>query len=314
LAQYLQDFPEEFVERYSRLIPDFADFLKVTGTASRKTIRVNTLKATKQEVVDWLGDLGPEALPWWDLAFGIRDVEGIGKRLGHFLGLFYIQDAASMIPPLVLDPKPEETVLDLAAAPGSKTTQISAMMQNTGLLIANDSSSRRVRGLVGNVDRAGCLNVAVCRMDGNRIGRLLENSCDRVLVDAPCTCEGTIRKSHQVLNRWSVSAIQRFSRLQNGLIVSGFRALRPGGLMVYSTCTIAPEENEGVVTYLLSKFPNAFVLPIELPGFVMRPALDTWKGESFPEPVRHCRRILPQDNDTEGFFLALIRKGDAEAG
>jgi NOL1/NOP2/sun family putative RNA methylase len=214
-----------------------------------------------------------------------------------------------MVPALILGPKPGETVLDLAAAPGSKTTQMAAMMENTGLLIANDSSSDRVRGLIGNIDRAGCLNVAVCRMDGNLLSRRLEGYCDRVLVDAPCTCEGTIRKSRQALDRWSVEASERFGRLQKGLAVAGFRTLKPGGVMVYSTCTIAPEENEAVVGYLLGKFPEADTLPVELRGFLMRPALSEWQGTSFPEPVRNCRRILPQDNDSEAFFVALIRKG-----
>lgn len=307
-------FPREFVERYSQFIPDFDEFLAALSRPSPRTLRVNTLKATREQVLDWTRDLSPRPLPWWDLAFEVRYLPGLGKRLDHFIGLYYLQDASSMVPPLVLGPRPGETVLDIAAAPGSKTTQMSAMMENTGLLIANDSSGKRVRGLIGNIDRAGCLNVAVCRLDGNPLSRKIEGRCDRVLVDAPCTCEGTIRDSGQALLRWSVDACERSGRLQKGLIVAGYRALRPGGIMVYSTCTIAPEENEEVVAYLLRRSPEAELLPVELAGFVMRPALPGWKGKAFPETVQRCRRILPQDNDSEAFFVALIRKPEAKTG
>ncbi len=301
-------FPAEFVERYSRFIPDFQNFSDAMAFPPARTVRVNTLKATREQALDWLSDIEPEPLPWWELAFKVSDEGSVGKRLEHFLGLVYVQDAASMVPALVLGPEPGERVLDLAAAPGSKTTQMAAMMENSGLLVANDFSRTRVRGLIGNVDRAGCLNVAICRMDGIRLGRAVEGTFDRVLVDAPCTCEGTIRRSDEALDRWSVAASERFGRLQKGLIVAGFRALKPGGKMVYSTCTIAPEENEEVVTYLLARCSDAETCEIELEGFSMRDALPEWKGIWFPDQVARCRRILPQDNDTEAFFLASISK------
>lgn len=213
-----------------------------------------------------------------------------------------------MAPPLALQPQPGERVLDIAAAPGSKTTQMSAMMQNTGIVMSNDPSPTRVRGLIGNVDRAGCLNVAVCRMDGTDLARAVAGTCDRVLVDAPCSSEGTIRKSAQALDRWSVAAIERFPAIQRRLILAGYLALKPGGVMVYSTCTVAPEENESVVAYLLGRQPEAELRAVELPGLKMRPGLAEWEGDTFLEALSRCRRILPQDNDTEPFFLALIRR------
>lgn len=303
-----RELPAEFVKRYSRFIPDFEDFSEAMAAPPARTVRVNTLKATREQALDWLSALEPEPLPWWELAFKVIGEGSVGKRLEHFLGLVYVQGAASMVPALVLGPEPGERVLDLAAAPGSKTTQMAAMMGNSGLLVANDFSRTRVRGLIGNVDRAGCLNVAICRMDGIRLGRAAEGTFDRVLVDAPCTCEGTIRRSNEAIERWSVAASERFGRLQKGLIVAGFRALKPGGRMLYSTCTIAPEENEEVVAYLLARHADAETCEIELEGFSMRDALAEWKGIWFPEQVARCRRILPQDNDTEAFFLASISK------
>ncbi len=301
-------FPDAFVERYSRFIPDFDAFLDAMQRPLRRTFRANTLKATRDQVVELMADLKPEPLPWYELGFSLAQGEGLGKRIEHFVGLIYVQEAASMAPPLVLRPQPGERILDIAAAPGSKTTEMSAMMSNTGIVISNDPSPTRIRGLIGNVDRAGCLNVAVCRMDGSALGRAVAGMCDRVLVDAPCSSEGTIRKSAQALDRWSVTAIERFPSIQKRLILAGYLALKPGGVMVYSTCTIAPEENESVVTQLLARQPEAEVREAELPGLVMRPGLREWETESFPEAVTRCRRILPQDNDTEPFFLALIRR------
>ncbi len=317
-------FPKEFVERYSQLIPDFDAFLEAMQRPLRRTFRVNTHKATRKQVLELMADLKPEPLPWFELGFSLAEngvgpseredaresphFPSLGKRIEHFIGLIYVQEAASMAPPLVLQPEPGECVLDIAAAPGSKTTEMSAMMENTGIIISNDPSPTRVRGLIGNIDRAGCLNVAVCRMDGTSLGRALEGKCDRVLVDAPCSSEGTIRKSAQALDHWSVAAIERFPSVQKRLILAGYHALKPGGVMVYSTCTVAPEEDESIVAHLLDRQPEAEVCVAELPGLTMRPGLRGWGGESFPDAVERCRRILPQDNDTEPFFLARIRR------
>lgn len=301
-------FPAEFIRRYEQIIPDFAEFLAAMQAPLLRTARVNLLKAEPEQVFALLADLSPRPLPWYSHGFTVEQGEKLGRRIEHFIGLIYVQEAASMVPPLILAPEPGERVLDLAAAPGSKTTQMAGMMRNTGLLIANDSSPVRVRALIGNVDRAGCLNTVICRQDGSVLGRALSNSCDRVLVDAPCSSEGTIRKSAQALDSWSPKQFEGFARAQRRLLAAGFAALRPGGLLVYSTCTIAPEENEGVVAWLLDHQPAAELLDIDLPGLVMRPGVSAWLGVDYPPAVQRCRRILPQDNDTEPFFLALIRK------
>ncbi|MGC9110658.1 MAG: RsmB/NOP family class I SAM-dependent RNA methyltransferase [candidate division WOR-3 bacterium] len=303
-------FPADFVNRYEKFIPDFDEFLTAMLTPLPKVFRVNTIKANPEQVIPLVADLKPKPLPYLPGAYVAEEGAGLGKTLVHFLGLIYIQEAASMVPPLLLGPRPGERVLDLAAAPGSKTTQMAAMMKNQGLLIANDLSFHRLRGLIGNIDRMGCLNVVVCRADGVVLARQLAGTCDRVLVDAPCSSEGTIRKTREALRRWSLRGIENFSRVQKGLITAGYQALKPGGLMVYSTCTIAPEENEVVVAYLMKRFPEAEILPVTLENFRMRPALTEWEGNIFPPALERCRRILPQDNNTEAFFVALIRKPD----
>jgi NOL1/NOP2/sun family putative RNA methylase len=301
-------FPPEFIDRYSRLIPDFDAFLAAMQSPLARTARVNRLKAEPARVFELLGDLGLRPFAWYPDGFAVEQGEKLGKRVEHFLGLIYVQEAASMVPPLVLGAQPGERVLDMAAAPGSKTTQLAAMMANTGVLVANDSSPVRVRGLIGNTDRAGCVNTVICRVDGQLLGRMLARTCDRVLVDAPCSSEGTIRKSGRALDHWSVRMFDQFSRMQRRLIAAGFEALKPGGRMVYSTCTIAPEENESTVAWLLGRAPGAELLDVELPGFAMRPGVTAWQGEEFGPELARTRRILPQDNDTEPFFVALIGK------
>lgn len=326
-------FPTEFVERY-RQLGDIDALLDSMRRPLRRTARVNTLKATTAQVLQLLDDIAPEVLPWYADGLVLNEGRGqaksqkpeakgqnresvgtaIGRRLEHFLGLIYVQEAASMVPPLVLSPEPGDTVLDISAAPGSKTTQMAALMRNTGLIVANDSSPVRVRGLVGNIDRAGCLNVAVTRLDGIRLAQPLAGRCDRVLVDAPCSAEGTIRKSAQALEQWSPDAFPRFAAIQRGLLQAGYRCLKPGGRLVYSTCTLAPEENEGAVNWLLARESGAEVLDWDLPGLVTHPGLTEWQGERYDGAVARARRILPQDNDTEAFFVALIRKGEDAAG
>jgi NOL1/NOP2/sun family putative RNA methylase len=306
-------FPTEFVERY-RQLGDIDALLEAMRRPLRRTARVNTLKATTAQVLALLADISPEVLPWYADGLILGDGAAVGRRLEHFLGLIYVQEAASMVPPLVLAPEPGDTVLDISAAPGSKTTQMAALMQNTGLIVANDSSPVRVRGLVGNIDRAGCLNVAVTRLDGIRLAQPLAGRCDRVLVDAPCSAEGTIRKSAQALEQWSLDAFARFATIQRGLLQAGYRCLKPGGRLVYSTCTLAPEENEGAVNWLLARESGAEVLDWDLSGLVTHPGVVEWQGERYDSTVARARRILPQDNDTEAFFVALIRKGEDAAG
>lgn len=300
--------PERFVERYRKLIPDWEEFLRFCSRPLPPALRINPLKAQREEILKLISGLKPRPIPWYTDGFWVESGAGLGNRLEHFLGYIYLQDAASMVPPIVLAPRPGELILDMAAAPSSKTTQLAQLMENQGLIVANDPSRSRLRGLSGNLDRAGVLNTVVSWVDGRELGRRLPGYFDRVLLDAPCSAEGTLRRSLEALIHWSERGIERAARVQKGLIRSGFRALKPGGVLVYSTCTFAPEENEGVVNYLLKKEEGAQVAPIELDGLRFRPGVLSWQGEIYDPQVGHCVRIYPQDNDTEGFFIARIRK------
>ncbi len=299
---------EKLFQRYSSIIPDYEKFLDYVKRPLGLSFRVNTLKAKKDHILLLIKDWQAKRLPFYEDGFVVQKKLSLGNHFTHKLGFIYLQEKASMIPTIVLDPKPGEVVLDLCGAPGSKATQIAQQMKNQGLLIINEINKKRLRGLIFNVRRCGLLNEAIISIPGQKIDRILPEYFDRILIDAPCSAEGTIRRSKAVLYHWGLKNIEHMARIQKGLIVSGFRALRPGGTMVYSTCTIAPEENEGVVSYLLEKFNNVDILPINLAGFKLRPGITKWQGISFDKRVKNCARVLPQDNDTAPFFIARITK------
>lgn len=258
---------EDICQRYVHIVSDYNNFLAALSNPLRTTFRISPIKAKREEILDLLRDISTSPLSFYEDGFMVNaDHLALGNHLAHFLGYIYIQEASSMIPPLVLGPSPGDRVLDLCAAPGSKTTQLARIMQNKGLIVANDIRLDRIKALAFNLDRMGVCNTLITHLNGNRIGRLLEGYFDRILIDAPCSSEATINKSRAVLYHWGEMNIERMSRIQIGLIISGFRSLRKGGILTYSTCTFAPEENELVVDYLLRKFPEADILPINIPG------------------------------------------------
>ena len=302
-------FKEKFVERYTKLT-DWETFKKYTLSFLRKSIRINTLKINVEECLARLEkDWNLEPIPWCKEGFFIEHKGGrldVGNTIEHVLGYYYVQEAASMIPPVALDPQPGETILDMAAAPGSKTSQIAQYMQNKGILIANDVKGDRLAALGINLQRLGISNVAVTLMQGQQFASS-GIMFDRILLDAPCTGTGTIRKSPKTINMWNPDSIRRMSKLQQKLIEVAWSCLKPGGTLVYSTCSTEPEEDEAVVSGLLERHPDAKVVPTMLP-ISHKPAFTEFEGDRYNPQVANCLRLFPQDNDTEGFFVAKIVK------
>ncbi len=212
-----------------------------------------------------------------------------------------------MIPPVVLDPKPHENILDMAAAPGSKTTQICQMMNNKGSIVANDVNIERIKALRFNIEKLGCLNVATIRSNGVNLPHK-KIRFDKVLLDAPCSSEGTIRKNWKVLSRWSVGYVKQMSKEQKKLILAAYDVLKPGGVLVYSTCTLSPEENEEVVDFLLAHKEGAYLEKINIRGLKIREGIEEWEGKVYNNEVKKIARIWPQDNNSEGFIVAKIVK------
>lgn len=286
-------------------------FLSATYKKLPPTVRINTLKTKEEETKNRLLTQGfkLEKIDWIPNAYRITFAPfSIGKTLEHFLGYIYIQDPASMIPPIVLDPKPGEWVLDITAAPGSKTTQMAQLMGNTGLILANDVDITRLKALSHNLDRMGVINTIITNVDGYKLGFWFPNTFDKVLLDAPCSAIGTIHRTYEILRWWSWAKVSRLVQTQKGLILGAYRALKPGGKLVYSTCTLVPDENEGIVSFLLEREPEARVLRVELDGMKTRQGLIKWKRREYQEQVRNTLRIYPHDNLTEGFYIALIEK------
>jgi len=305
----------EFLKRMKELLKDendFQNYLSIIKKPTRNIIRVNTIKISEQELIKkiekkWKIDkIFENALEIKsDLLPG-----ALGKAVEHQLGLYYIQELSSMLPPLALEPREGEAILDLCAAPGSKTTQISMLMQNKGTIIANDIRIDRLKALQTNLDRCGCTNVITTKMNGINLCSNLEKKnilFDKILLDAPCSGEGIVRSDPNVLLMWNLNMIKKIASEQRKLISAALSCLKRGGILVYSTCTHAPEENEFIIEYALKNF-NIELQEIKLP-IKSRDGIVSWEGEKLNSEIKFCRRIYPQDNDSEGFFIAkLIKK------
>ncbi len=315
-----------FKERMQKLLSDSEDFEayeKIIYRNPRNFIRVNTLKIS-------VNDLKEKLEKKWKIVQPSKEHPEImlvdqelgpgelGNAIEHVLGYYYIQEISSMLSAIALNPRPGDFVLDLASAPGSKTTQMAAMMENEGTIIANDLALGRIKILAANMERCGVSNTIITRNDGVSLCARLARSgfkFDKILLDAPCSGEGTLRSSAKAFTQWNIKAVESFSRLQKKLLAMSIKCLKVGGNLVYSTCTHSPEENESVVDFALRKFPvrvETLKMPIKC-----RPGITSWKGEEFNEDVTKTCRIYPQDNDSEGFFVAKLTlldevKGDTE--
>lgn len=277
------------------------------------TFRVNTLKADAATIRRQLTDLGFHVEPvfWYRDAFILRRgrLRELQQTPFYQNGEIYVQSLSSMIPALMLDPQPEERVLDLTAAPGSKTTQMACLMKNTGTIVANDSDRVRFYKLRANIFQQAAKNVDVQLGFGERFGKTHPDAFDRVLVDAPCSAEGRFLVNEPASYRyWKPRKIHEMAGKQRRLIRAGGLALKPGGILVYSTCTFAPEENEGIIDAFLRE--NAPFFELEHPGLSLPNAvsgLSSWQKQAFQPAIAQTRRILPTP-DMEGFFVARLKK------
>lgn len=294
---------QRFVERYEK-IDDSKEFWEYMAKPLRFSFRVNTLKASIDDVIESLSDrFEIEKIPWCKEGF-FCDRE-VGDTIEHQIGVIFSQEASSMIPAIALNPKPNMIVLDMCASPGGKTTQIAQYMQNEGCIIANDVKYDRINILISNIQRCGVTIAKVTMKDGRFFKRFRE-TFDRVLIDAPCSNVGMIRKNYRYLKMWSLKEVYSLSRLQKELVLAGYKSLKPGGIMVYSTCTLDPLENEEVIDFLLNN-TDAKLERIDLPVNRTEPIIE-FEGKSYDDEVKKCLRIHPQDNNTEGFFIAKILK------
>lgn len=305
--------PPLFLERLQKIFPPsvFHKVCNAMATARPVAFRCNFLKTTERELVQELQKEGfllqrVQELPG---AFVLknRTQTDLEKTKAYLEGKLYLQGLSSQIPPLVLDPKPGERVLDLAAAPGGKTCQIAAAMRNEGEILAVEKDPVRAERLVFNLKRQGVLCVRVHRADGRFLKEEKTGFFDRVLLDAPCSAEGKFHlQNPRSFAYWDLSVVQKNARLQRSLLKTAWRLLRPGGILVYSTCALSPEENEATVAELWQETPPPEVEDSPVFGGAFC-GLTRWDERVFPEGLKKARRLAPS-RLFEGFFWVKLRK------
>jgi NOL1/NOP2/sun family putative RNA methylase len=292
--------------------------LETTFTQRFPVVRINTLRSSVGEIKGRLLGEGIELceLPFCDYAFAIlnRPMAEIVRHELCVRGEIYPQSFASLLVPCALDPKPGEQVLDLCAAPGSKTSQIAMLMERQGSLIANEPARTRFFKLKANLERLGVFSkqgefVSLLRTDGARLFSRYRNSFDRILVDAPCSAEARfIRGDTQSFGVWSSRQVKKCASLQKKLLGTAFQMVRPGGVVLYSTCTLSLEENEEVADWALRKFGDLVTLePLSMPG-VQRCHSDGVSAEEILPAVKQGTFRIAPDRFAESFFLAKFRR------
>ena len=288
--------PEAFLQRMeAQLGSEYPAFLESLERPRAVALRFNPLKG-ERPVLPFVG----APVPWEPEGFYYDPETRPGLHVYHEAGVYYLQEASAMAPVALLDPKPGERVCDLCAAPGGKTTQIAGRMLGQGFLVCNEINPKRAKILSRNIERMGVANALVTNEHPETLASRFPGFFDRVLVDAPCSGEGMFRKEEAAVTDWSQETVQMCARRQREILDSAARLVRPGGRLVYSTCTFAPEEDEETVAVFLEAHPEFTPEPVEAPWFV--------PGENA------SYRMWPHKLLGEGHFAAVLRKTQGESG
>lgn len=296
------------------------EILPLFSQRTRTTIRLNSIVQDPSITLKKLTSYGYllEQIPWAPNTYFVnnKDKAEISQTQEYRDGTFYIQNLSSILDTLILNPKEDEKILDMCAAPGSKTTHIAELVKNKGNIIANEVELSRTNSLRNVVEQFGAKSVKVTLSDGREFGKKYPDYFDKVLLDAPCSGEGMIyMKGIKPLRFWSIKKIKSSTIVQRELLESAFRTLKSGGTLVYSTCTLEPEENEGVVTELLDKHKNAELVDIDIVNSeefkeyrkLILPGITHWSGNTYDPSVKKSIRIVPSP-EMMGFYVAKIVK------
>lgn len=289
------------------------EFFEANEVARPTTIRTNTLKTRRRDLAQALINRGVNLQPigkWTKVGLQIFDTQvPIGATPEYLAGHYILQAASSFLPVMALDPQENERVLDMAAAPGGKTTYISALMKNTGCVFANDFNKARTKSLIANIHRLGCSNTIVCNYDAREFPRVI-GGFDRILLDAPCTGTGVISKDPAVKTSRTEKDFIQIPHLQKQLLLSAIDSVdansATGGVIVYSTCSVMVDENEAVVDYALRKRPNVQLVDAGLE--IGKPGFTSFRGKTFHPSVKLTRRYYPHTYNVDGFYVAKFKK------
>ena len=307
----LEQLPQEFLERMEHMLgEEYPAFLQSYEEPRKFGLRVNTMKISVEEF-QRLAPFHLTPIPWIPNGFYYEREDDPARHPFYYAGLYYLQEPSAMTPASVLPVMPGEHVLDLCAAPGGKATALGAKLAGEGLLVANDISASRAKALLKNLEIFGIRNSFVTNAYPAKLAEQFAGAFDKILVDAPCSGEGMFRKDLANARVWSLEKVKECAKTQHEIIRQAVSMLRPGGLLLYSTCTFSPEENEQTIASLLQEYPELQL--VELPwyeGFAHgRPEL----ADGNPELTK-CVRIFPHRMAGEGHFLALLyKKKDGEA-
>ncbi|MCH5275470.1 MAG: RsmB/NOP family class I SAM-dependent RNA methyltransferase [Lachnospiraceae bacterium] len=304
--------PKEFLTRMQSLLgEEFPAFELSFEREPYKALRVNTEKITVEDFLR-ISPFALRRVPWTENGFYYEVGDQPGRHPFHEAGLYYIQEPSAMAPAPFLEVKEGERVLDLCAAPGGKTTQLAAGMKGEGLLISNEIHPARARILSENVERMGLVNTIVTNESPEKLAKVVPGYFDKILVDAPCSGEGMFRKNEEAAGEWSPENVTLCSRRQDQILEEAAKMLRPGGRLVYSTCTFAPEEDEGSISRFLHEHPEFSVQYVKKPeGF--QAGRPDWIMHPVPG-LEDTMRLMPHKIEGEGHYLAILQKESGPGG
>ena len=297
--------PELFKERMKSLLSEneYSDFL---SSFEEDDTRHHALRLNSLKVKDLLEVCG-ESVPWEETGYYYDAEKAPGKHPYHEAGLYYIQEPSAMAPVHFLDPRPGERILDLCAAPGGKSTQIACKMDGRGILVTNEINRDRAKILSLNIERLGIKNAMVLNEDSAHLAEVFEGYFDRILVDAPCSGEGMFRKNEEAFGEWSPENVRMCAERQKEILDNAAKMLLPGGRLVYSTCTFAPEENEINVSQFLDRNPDFHVVHVEILGG-MENGRPSFVGDDCNPEVSDSVRLWPHKVRGEGHFLCVFKR------
>ncbi|QHQ62118.1 NOL1/NOP2/sun family putative RNA methylase [Anaerocolumna sedimenticola] len=305
--------PKLFENRMRELLrEEYEEYIKCFHEKHYSGLRVNTLKITPEEF-EKICPYEIKRIPWIENGYYYDAKDQPARHPYYYAGLYYIQEPSAMTPANLLPVSPGDKVLDLCAAPGGKSTELAAKLKGEGVLVANDISNSRAKALLKNIELFGVKNAIVVSEAPAKLVNYFEGYFDKILVDAPCSGEGMFRKTPSIMKNWEQYGVDYYNKLQKEIILSAAKMLKPGGKMLYSTCTFSPEENEGTIKFLMEQYPEFRVLnPLKEEST----SGVSYDGFSFgrpewvdgPEELTNCIRLWPHRIHGEGHFITLLEK------
>lgn len=289
-----------FTNRYKRLVEDFT-----IVNVKEKTLRINNLKISEKKIIERLKDknIKLEKIPYLKYGYKYEGEFSLGSTPEFLLGYYYLQGLASQIVSEIVDPQEEDIILDMASAPGSKTTHLAQLMNDKGKILALDLNADRLISVRNNCERLGITNVTFVRKDARFTGDF-GRKFSKIMLDAPCS--GNYCSENDWFNKRTIEGVKDNARLQRELLTTAYKVLEKGGELVYSTCSLEPEEDELIIDWLLDKYEDLKLVEINFP--IGDPGITKFKNKKLNPELSKCKRFWPHKTGTEGFFIAKIKK------